>query len=338
MHARGKQGVWPLAARGGRGSGPLHARRGTGVWPLFARPLFARGDGGEKCAVVAYKRCMPRKPRVQVAGGLVHIYSRGVNRRTIFLDDLDRELYLALLGGVCRRQGWRCLAYCLMPNHVHVLVETPEPNLSDGVQRLHSAYARAFNERHVRWGHLFGDRFRDRGVLTEHQVARVAAYIAMNPVKAGLAPTADAVRLEQPRGSRRGTRSPVGRREAARRADRRGRRRRDGRARPGDRPTTRGIARAGGEESRRAADEPARADEPRRRRRRRRRDDDDRGDGSSRDDDGRDGGGPVTPGGDGGPRPQPTRAEAARAEAPARKRPARRPPRRRLSGLASRSS
>ena len=128
---------------------------------------------------------MPRKPRQEVAGGVFHVFSRGVDRRRIFLDDLDRELYLALLGGVSRRQGWWCLAYCLMDNHFHVLVETPEPNLGAGMRRLNGAYAQAFNERYARSGHLFENRFNDRGVASARSVVAVATYIAANPVEAG---------------------------------------------------------------------------------------------------------------------------------------------------------
>jgi REP element-mobilizing transposase RayT len=127
---------------------------------------------------------MPRKPRREIAGGVFHVYARGVDRRRIFLDDLDRQLYLHLLGGVSRRQRWSCLAYCLMGNHVHLLVQTPEPNLGDGMRRLHGTYAQTFNERYSRTGHLFERRFNDRPVATVRSVATVAAYIAANPVEA----------------------------------------------------------------------------------------------------------------------------------------------------------
>ncbi len=135
---------------------------------------------------------MPRKPRQERAGGIFHVFARGVDRRRIFLDDDDRRLYLHLLGGVSRRQGWSCLAYCLMTNHVHVLVQTHEPNLGAGMRRLHGTYAQAFNERYARTGHLFERRFNDRPVTTIRSIAVVSAYIAANPVAAGLAPTPDA--------------------------------------------------------------------------------------------------------------------------------------------------
>ncbi len=117
--------------------------------------------------------------------------SRGVDRRRIFLDDHDRQLYLHLLGGVTRRQGWSCLAYCLMNNHVHLLLQTPEPNLSSGMRRLHGTYAQTFNERYARSGHLFESRFRDRPVASVRGIAAVSSYIAANPVEAGLSATPD---------------------------------------------------------------------------------------------------------------------------------------------------
>src|SRR5439155_27203426 len=102
---------------------------------------------------------MPRKPRREEAGAVHHVYARGVNRRVIFVDDSDRERYLELLGYVVGEWRWECFAYCLMPNHVHLLVRTLEPNLGLGMQRIHSLYAQGFNERHGRIGHLFQDRY-----------------------------------------------------------------------------------------------------------------------------------------------------------------------------------
>src|SRR4051794_25897040 len=98
---------------------------------------------------------MPRKPRELVAGGIYHVFARGAKRAAIFEDDVDRHAYLALLGKNVRWHGWRCLMYCLMDNHVHLLIETPEPNLDVGMCRHHGAYARAFNRRYATPGHVF---------------------------------------------------------------------------------------------------------------------------------------------------------------------------------------
>jgi putative transposase len=127
-----------------------------------------------------------RQARNETEAGLSHVYARGVERRLIFGDDDDRRLYLSLLTGVARRFRWHVLAYCLMPNHVHLLIETTEPNLGRGMHMLHGVYAQAFNKRWTRVGHLFQSRFGSRIVHDEVQLAVVLAYIAVNPVAAGL--------------------------------------------------------------------------------------------------------------------------------------------------------
>jgi putative transposase len=127
-----------------------------------------------------------RKPREEFAGAVVHVYARGNRKQRIYVDDVDRETYLALLGQVVARQRWKCLAYCLMHNHLHLLVETPEPNLAIGMQRLHGLHAQAFNKRHRHVGHLFQGRYGAVVVRTDEQLLTVARYIALNPVEAGL--------------------------------------------------------------------------------------------------------------------------------------------------------
>ncbi|HEV2813148.1 MAG TPA: transposase [Solirubrobacteraceae bacterium] len=128
---------------------------------------------------------MPRKPRELVAGGVYHVYARGNNRQSIFLDDLDRRAYLRHIEHVVLKRAWLCLAYCLMPNHVHLLVETPQPDLAVGMHWLHGAYARRFNRRHRRVGHLFQGRYGAVRIEDDAQLWMTAAYIARNPVAAG---------------------------------------------------------------------------------------------------------------------------------------------------------
>jgi putative transposase len=129
---------------------------------------------------------MARKLRIDVAGGVHHVYARGNDGCTVYRDDGDRRRYMTLLGDTVRERGWRCLAYCLMGNHVHLLLETPEPNLSAGMRRLHGGYGASFNKRHDRRGHLFEGRFGSVLVRDDPQLWAVAAYIAANPVVAGL--------------------------------------------------------------------------------------------------------------------------------------------------------
>jgi putative transposase len=129
---------------------------------------------------------MARRPRIEVAGGVHHVYARGNDGCAVYRDDEDRRRYLDLLGTAVVGSGWRCLAYCLMSNHVHLLLETPEENLGAGMRQLHGEYVSRFNKRHDRRGHLFQGRFGSVHVVDDRQLWAVAAYIAVNPVEAGL--------------------------------------------------------------------------------------------------------------------------------------------------------
>ena len=129
---------------------------------------------------------MPRKPREEVADGIHHVFARGNNKQAIYHDDEDRRLYLTTLRLTIERAEWRCLAYCLMDNHMHLLIQTPKANLGAGMQRLHGLYGRLFNDRHQRTGHVFQGRFKSKRVDDEQQMWVTARYIARNPVEAGL--------------------------------------------------------------------------------------------------------------------------------------------------------
>jgi REP element-mobilizing transposase RayT len=129
---------------------------------------------------------MPRGIRVQFAGGFFHVITRGNRRQLIFTDDIDRRFFLELIGRVVAKHGWRCHSYCLMPNHYHLLVETPAQSLSDGMQTINGVYAQWFNLRHGYEGHLFERRFRSFVVEGDAHVRVVARYIVLNPVRAGL--------------------------------------------------------------------------------------------------------------------------------------------------------
>lgn len=119
------------------------------------------------------------------------MFARGNNRGRIFLDDTDHRIYLVQLRHVIEEQSLRCLAYCLMPNHVHLLVETPLGNLSDAIHQLHCRYALTFNRRHERSGHVFQGRFGSVHIDSDHQLCATAIYIAKNPVEASLTQRAD---------------------------------------------------------------------------------------------------------------------------------------------------
>ncbi|MGI8460545.1 MAG: REP-associated tyrosine transposase [Solirubrobacterales bacterium] len=129
---------------------------------------------------------MPRKAREDIEGAIQHVFARGVDRRVIFIDDHDRRMFLDLLREVIIRTEWNCLAYCLMPNHFHLLLETPKASLGSGMQRLSGDYARYVNDRQRRSGHLFQGRYGSVRVKTDEQLLMTAAYIADNPVEAKL--------------------------------------------------------------------------------------------------------------------------------------------------------
>jgi REP element-mobilizing transposase RayT len=132
---------------------------------------------------------VPRKLRENEPGGIYHVFARGNNRELIYRDDKDRRLYLNRLEATTTRLGWRGLSYCLMDNHVHLLIETPEPNLSEGMRFLQGGYAQVFNRRHGRVGHVFQGRYGAIPMRNDGQVCTAAAYIARNPVSAGLCST-----------------------------------------------------------------------------------------------------------------------------------------------------
>jgi putative transposase len=129
---------------------------------------------------------MARPLRIEFAGAIWHVTSRGNERRAIVRDDVDREAWLEVLGQVVEWLGWRLHAYVLMTNHYHLLVETPEPNLSRGMRELNGRYGQRFNRRHERAGHLFQGRFRGILVEKEAHLLELCRYVALNPVRAGV--------------------------------------------------------------------------------------------------------------------------------------------------------
>jgi putative transposase len=112
--------------------------------------------------------------------------SRGVRKSPIYVAEEDPVIFLDLLGQVVGRFGWICPAYCLMPNHYHVAVITPEANVADGMKRLNGLYAQGFNRRHGFRGHVFEDRYRSVTVVSDDQFLRLMGYVVLNPVKPGM--------------------------------------------------------------------------------------------------------------------------------------------------------
>jgi REP element-mobilizing transposase RayT len=125
---------------------------------------------------------MARRLRVQFKGAIYHVTIRGVERRTIFDDAADRERFLERLGEAVEEYGVRLYLFCLMTNHVHLLVETPRGNLSAFMHKLQTAYTVYYNLRHKRVGHLMQGRFGAKPVESDEYLLALSRYIHLNPV------------------------------------------------------------------------------------------------------------------------------------------------------------
>jgi REP element-mobilizing transposase RayT len=129
---------------------------------------------------------MARPLRLQVPGGFYHVTARGNDRQSIFEDDNDRATFLIVLASAVVRHHVRCHAYCLMGNHYHLLLETPEANLSIAMRQVNGVYTQRFNRRRERSGHLLQGRFGAQLIDGEAYLHEVCRYIVLNPVRAGL--------------------------------------------------------------------------------------------------------------------------------------------------------
>ena len=129
---------------------------------------------------------MPRHIRITYAGAHYHVTDRGNHKADIFLCDRDRRLFLKRLGEACLDHSLRCLAYCLMSNHYHLLLRADGPGLSKGMQSLNARYAEHFNRACDQTGHVFQGRFRADIIETERYLMEAMRYIELNPVRAGL--------------------------------------------------------------------------------------------------------------------------------------------------------
>ncbi len=130
---------------------------------------------------------MARKLRTQVADVIYHVTSRGVEKRNIFdVVTGDREFFLALVQIVVDRYGWRVHVYCLMGNHFHLVVETPDANLAAGMQFLKGQYAMWFNKVSGRAGTLFERRYHSELAEREAHAYELFRYVVLNPVRANL--------------------------------------------------------------------------------------------------------------------------------------------------------
>lgn len=129
---------------------------------------------------------MSRPLRIEYAGAIYHVTSRGDRRENIFHDDLDRVAWLEVFAQVCSRFNWRCHAWCLMDNHYHILIETIEGNLSSGMRQLNGVYTQKSNRRHGQVGHVFQGRYKAILVERNAHLLELARYVVLNPVRAAM--------------------------------------------------------------------------------------------------------------------------------------------------------
>jgi REP element-mobilizing transposase RayT len=127
---------------------------------------------------------MSRPLRIEYAGAIYHVTSRGDRREDIYLDDGDRQMWLDVLSQVCARFHWRCHAWCMMDNHYHLIVETIEGNLSRGMRQLNGVYTQKVNRKHKRSGHVFQGRYKAILVEKNSYLMELSRYVVLNPVRA----------------------------------------------------------------------------------------------------------------------------------------------------------
>jgi putative transposase len=126
------------------------------------------------------------RPRRDQSEGVRHIWCRGNRKHAIFVDDADRDRYLALLAKATEKCGWKVIAYCLMTNHIHLVVRVPDGTLAKGVQILHGEYAQGYNRRHDADGHTWRGRYSSKRVDDDSYLLRVLCYVVNNPARAGM--------------------------------------------------------------------------------------------------------------------------------------------------------
>lgn len=134
---------------------------------------------------------MGRVARTTLPDGYFHVYSRGIAGIPIFVDGRDRRAFIDLVALCERRHSWACQAFTVLQTHYHLVLESRREQLSLGVQQLNGRYARRFNQRHGRFGHVFAERFSARLIQSEEYLHDACAYVLLNPVRAGLCERAE---------------------------------------------------------------------------------------------------------------------------------------------------
>jgi putative transposase len=136
---------------------------------------------------------MPRGPRIDEPGMFHHVMLRGIEKRRIFLDDIDRRAVVAPVAQAVQKRETHCLCWALLANHVHLVMRTGRIPLARTMAGLNTAYAAHFNRRHDRVGHLFQNRYRSRPIDDDADLQRVILYVAGNPLKDGVVTSEEAL-------------------------------------------------------------------------------------------------------------------------------------------------
>lgn len=129
---------------------------------------------------------MPRQQRILSSTGIYHIMLRGNERKSIFMDNEDRQRFLETMSSKKEEVGFSLLSFCLMDNHVHLLIREGREQMSVTMKRICTSYVHYFNHKYNRIGHLFQDRFKSVPIEDERYLLAVVRYIHQNPVKAAI--------------------------------------------------------------------------------------------------------------------------------------------------------
>jgi len=129
---------------------------------------------------------LPRTRRLKSETGIYHVVLRGINKQTIFEDEEDNEMFLVTVNQYRKQSGYLLLAYCLMGNHIHLLMKTGSEELGQIFRRIGASYVYWYNRKYERTGHLFQDRYKSEAVETDAYLFAVLRYVHQNPLKAGL--------------------------------------------------------------------------------------------------------------------------------------------------------
>ena len=134
---------------------------------------------------------MARSARIQFPGAVYHISARGNHQENIYFSDRDRKLFLRLLDNAAKRYNWICHAYCLMTNHYHLILETPDGLLSNGMGYVNGVYTQKINQQYGMTGHLFQERFHSKLIDGNQQFLTTVRYVIRNPLDANIVQDAE---------------------------------------------------------------------------------------------------------------------------------------------------